>query len=175
MRACFFLVIILWWPLLLLTSVSALMVGPLCRCKMAGITWQKSLITGLAGGFVGLACPMTCYWPTNLIPGSAATTVVHSMLPVPQRRQHIGHPPPLAASFPSSVVFTVGRNPATRMFHLPSCIMRQDEPAGEPGRLAIFAHIPNRHHVAHPVLGDNVPRLGGIVPQLAAQPVHHVP
>lgn len=83
MRTYLFLLIFLWWLLLLLTFAPALIVGLLCGWKMAGMTWQKGLAAGLAGGFVGMACSIVWYWFTYLIPGSGVAAVGYFMLPIP--------------------------------------------------------------------------------------------
>ena len=59
------------------------MVGMLCAWRMAGITWKKGLVAGVAGGIVGVACSIAWYWLTSLIPGSDVIIVGYFMLPIP--------------------------------------------------------------------------------------------
>ena len=104
MRTYLFLLIFLWWLLLLLTFAPALIVGLLCGWKMAGMTWQKGLAAGLAGGFVGMACSIVLvlvHLPDTR-KRCGCRRVLHAAHS--QRRQRLGHLPPLAAPFARLVV-----------------------------------------------------------------------
>ena len=43
------------------------------------------------------------------------------------------------------------------------------------GRMLSSIIIPRRHPIPHARLGNDLPGVGGVIPQLAAQPLHHVP
>lgn len=79
-----FFVIFHYGPFLLaLTFVPALAVGLLCGWRMAGMTWKKGTIAGLAGSFVGVSCSVGWYGFTFVLPPNDVIAGGYVMLPVP--------------------------------------------------------------------------------------------
>ncbi len=84
MRTYFFLLILLWWLLLALTFVPALATGLVCAWRMAGVSWRKGMLAGLAGGCVGVACSIGWYWfEGQLLPQNDLLFIGYFMLPIP--------------------------------------------------------------------------------------------
>ena len=84
MQTYIFLFVFFWWLLLLLTFAPAIATGLICAWRMAGVSQNKALLAGFAGGFVGVACSIGWYWFEHLfLPRTEALFIGHFMLPVP--------------------------------------------------------------------------------------------
>ena len=84
METYIFLFVFFWWLLLLLTVAPAVITGLVCVWRMSGVSQNKGLLAGLAGGFVGVACSIGWYWfEDQFLPRTEILFIGHFMLPIP--------------------------------------------------------------------------------------------